>query len=74
MISPSRKLALGLVAASCVVLSVAGAQAQQGGIEAARTFCLAELQKLYPNQQPDSTNRQALSYYQQCMTNRGFTP
>jgi hypothetical protein len=57
-----------------VILSVAGGQAQQQSIEAARTFCLAELQKMYPNQQPDDTNRQALSYYQQCMRNRGFTP
>jgi hypothetical protein len=73
MISLSRKLALGLVATSAVIFSVAGAQAQ-GDIESARTFCLAELQKMYPNQQPDSTNRQALSYYQQCMRNRGFTP
>ena len=74
MISLSKKLALGLVATSAVIFSVAGAHAQQGDIESARTFCLAELQKLYPNQQPDSTNRQALSYYQQCMKNRGFTP
>jgi hypothetical protein len=73
MTSVNRKLAFGLAAATCVILSVAGAQAQ-GDIESARTFCLAELQKLYPNQQPDSTNRQALSYYQQCMKNRGFTP
>jgi hypothetical protein len=73
MTSVNRKLALGLAAATCVIFSVAGAKAQ-GDIESARTFCLAELQKLYPNQQPDSTNRQALSYYQQCMKNRGFTP
>jgi hypothetical protein len=73
MLSLSKKLALGLIASSAVIFSVAGAQAQ-GNIEAARTFCLAELQKMYPNQQPDSTNRQALSYYQQCMKNRGFTP
>ena len=73
MISLSRKLSLALLATAALTLSVAGAQAQ-GDIEAARTFCLAELQKMYPNQQPDSTNRQALSYYQQCMRNRGFTP
>jgi hypothetical protein len=73
MISPSSKLAIGLLATSAVIFSAAGAQAQ-GDIESARTFCLAELQKMYPNQQPDSTNRQALSYYQQCMTKRGFTP
>ena len=74
MISLTRKLSLALAAGAALTLSVATAQAQQGDIESARTFCLAELQKMYPNQQPDSTNRQALSYYQQCMRNRGFTP
>ena len=73
MISLS-KLSLALAAGAALTVSVATAQAQQGDIESARTFCLAELQKMYPNQQPDSTNRQALSYYQQCMRNRGFTP
>lgn len=73
MRSVTRQFLLGLAATSAVILSVVGGQAQQD-IESARTFCLAELQKLYPNQQPDSTNRQALSYYQQCMKNRGFTP
>ena len=74
MISLSRKLSLALVATSAVILPAATSQAQQQDIESARTFCLAELQKMYPNQQPDQTNRQALSYYQQCMKNRGFTP
>ena len=73
MISLS-KLSFALAASAALMVSVATAQAQQQDIEAARTFCLGELQKMYPNQQPDSTNRQALSYYQQCMRNRGFTP
>jgi len=69
----SRKLAVGLLATSAIFFSVAAGQAQQG-VDAAREFCLGELGKMYPNQQPDSTNRAALSYYQQCMRNRGFTP
>ena len=74
MISLSKKLALGLVATSAVILSVAGGQAQQQDADAIRAKCINEVMRMYPNAQPDQTNRQGLEYYKTCMLKHGLTP
>jgi hypothetical protein len=73
MISLSKQFALGLVAASAVMFSVTVGQAQQDA-DAVRTKCLQDLTRMYPNQQPDQTNRAALEYYITCMRSHGLTP
>jgi hypothetical protein len=72
MISLSKQLAVGLVAAAAVMFSASGAQAQDA--DSIRAKCLNELTRMYPMQQPDQTNRQALEYYITCMRNHGLTP
>jgi hypothetical protein len=72
MISLSKQFALGLVAASAVMFSVSGAQAQD--VDSVRAKCLQDLTRMYPNQQPDQTNRAALEFYITCMRSHGLTP
>jgi hypothetical protein len=39
-----------------------------------RAKCINEVMRMYPNSQPDQTNRQGLEYYKTCMIKHGLTP
>ena len=77
MLSISRKLALGFIAASAMALSpqfaiVAIAQQSE---EQARQQCIEQVQKLYPDATRDEfIMRQRTNAYLACMTERGFKP
>jgi hypothetical protein len=73
MNSLRKKLALGLVAASAVTFLVTVGQAQQD-TDAIRAKCINEVMRMYPNLNPDQTNRQGLEYYKTCMLRHGLQP
>ena len=68
------KIGLGLTTASVLLLATASGQAQQQDVDAIRAKCINEVMRMYPNAQPDQTNRQGLEYYQTCMIKHGLTP
>ena len=74
MTSLRKKLALGLVAASAVTLSVTAGQAQQQDTDAIRAKCINEVMRMFPNSNPDQSNRQGLEYYKTCMLKHGLQP
>jgi hypothetical protein len=69
-----QKIGLGLTTASVLLLATATGQAQQQDVDAIRAKCINEVMRMYPNAQPDQTNRQGLEYYKTCMIKHGLTP
>ena len=70
---PGKKLAVGLVAASAITFSVTAGQAQQD-TDAIRAKCINDVMRMYPNANPDQSNRQGLEYYKSCMLRHGLQP
>jgi hypothetical protein len=70
----SRKIGLGLTTAFVLLIATATGQAQQQDADEIRAKCINEVMRMYPNQQPDQTNRQGLEYYKTCMIKHGLTP
>jgi hypothetical protein len=69
-----RKVGLGLTTASVLLLATATGQAQQQDTDAIRAKCINEVMRMFPNAQPDQTNREGLEYYKTCMLKHGLQP
>jgi hypothetical protein len=69
-----RKVGLGLTAASVLLLATASGQAQQQDQDAIRAKCINEVMRMFPNSNPDQSNRQGLEYYKTCMLKHGLQP
>jgi hypothetical protein len=69
-----RKVGLGLTTASVFLLATATGQAQQQDADAIRAKCINEVMRMFPNSNPDQSNRQGLEYYKTCMLKHGLQP
>jgi hypothetical protein len=69
-----RTTGLGLTTASVLLIATVTGQAQQQDADAIRAKCINEVMRMYPNAQPDQTNRQGLEYYKTCMLKHGLQP
>jgi hypothetical protein len=69
-----QKIGLGLTTASILLLATATGQAQQQDADAIRAKCINEVMRMFPNANPDQSNRQGLEYYKTCMLKHGLQP